>query len=139
MKHAASLLLNRQDSWDSTRLDSTRLCWCVYTAAAPIVSKPQSHCCVFVSLDWIGLDSTLLVCTHPRIDHEVPKGEWRYSSLSLTSALDGGGVDDTPRPLYPRERPGTHCTGGWVGLRPGLDSCNKSRHHQDSIPGPSGP
>ena len=24
-------------------------------------------------------------------------------------------VSSTPRPLYPRERPGTHCTGGWVG------------------------
>jgi len=23
--------------------------------------------------------------------------------------------------LYPRERTGTHCTGGWVGLRAGLD------------------
>ena len=29
--------------------------------------------------------------------------------------------------LYPRERPGTHCTGGWVGLRAGLDICGKSR------------
>ena len=28
---------------------------------------------------------------------------------------------------YPRERPGTHCTGGWVGLRTGLDRCGKSR------------
>ena len=24
-------------------------------------------------------------------------------------------VNITPRPFYPRERPGTHCTGGWVG------------------------
>ena len=23
-----------------------------------------------------------------------------------------------PAAPYPRERPGTHCTGGWVGLRP---------------------
>jgi len=29
------------------------------------------------------------------------------------------------RPLYPRERPGTHCTGGWVGPGAGLDSCGK--------------
>jgi hypothetical protein len=43
----------------------------------------------------------------------------------------------TLRPLYPRERPGTHCIGGWVGLRAGLDG--KSRPHQDSIPGPSSP
>ena len=33
----------------------------------------------------------------------------------------------TPAVLYPRERPGTHCTGGWVGPRAGLDSCGKSR------------
>jgi hypothetical protein len=25
------------------------------------------------------------------------------------------------QPLYPRGRPGTHCTGGWVGPRAGLD------------------
>jgi len=33
----------------------------------------------------------------------------------------------TPQTLYPRERPGTHCTGGWVGLRVGLDRSGKSR------------
>ena len=27
--------------------------------------------------------------------------------------------------LYPRERPGTHCTGGWVDLRVGLNSMEK--------------
>ena len=32
-----------------------------------------------------------------------------------------------PAALYPRERPGTHCTGGWVGPRAGLDRCRKSR------------
>jgi len=36
-------------------------------------------------------------------------------------------VNVTPRPLYPRERPGTDCTGGWVGLRAGLDGVEKSR------------
>jgi hypothetical protein len=31
-------------------------------------------------------------------------------------------VSFTPRPLYPRERaPGTHCIGGWVDPRAGLD------------------
>ena len=30
-------------------------------------------------------------------------------------------VNTTPRPLYPRKRPGTHCIGGWVGSRAGLD------------------
>ena len=32
-----------------------------------------------------------------------------------------------PAAPYPRERHGTHCTGGWVGLRAGLDWCGKSR------------
>jgi hypothetical protein len=31
-------------------------------------------------------------------------------------------VSLTPRPLNPRKRaPGTHCIGGWVGLRAGVD------------------
>jgi len=31
------------------------------------------------------------------------------------------GQQHAPAALYPRERPGTHCTGGWVGPRAGLD------------------
>jgi len=35
----------------------------------------------------------------------------------------GWGVSVTPRPLFtPRERRSTHCAGGWVGHRAGLDS-----------------
>jgi hypothetical protein len=45
----------------------------------------------------------------------------------------------TPRPLYLRQSPGTHCTGGWVGPRAGLDGCGKSRPHRDSNPRPSSP
>ena len=50
-------------------------------------------------------------------------------------------VNATPRPLYPRERPprerpGTHCKGGWVGPRAGLDG-RKISPPRDSIPGPS--
>ena len=36
-------------------------------------------------------------------------------------------VNATPRPLYPRGRPGTHCTEGWLGPGAGLDMCGKSR------------
>ena len=43
----------------------------------------------------------------------------------------------TPRTLYLRLRPGTHCKGGCVGTTDGLDGCGKSRPHWDSIPGPS--
>ena len=38
------------------------------------------------------------------------------STLPSTSALGGDGWSTPgPRPLYPRERPGTHRIGGWVG------------------------
>jgi len=37
------------------------------------------------------------------------------------------GQRHAPAAPYPRERPGTHCTGGCVGLRAGLDWCGKSR------------
>jgi hypothetical protein len=54
-------------------------------------------------------------------------------------ARKGWMVSTTPRPLYPRVRPGTHCTGGWVGPRVVLDVCEKSRPHRYSILGPSNP
>ena len=38
-----------------------------------------------------------------------------------------GSQRHAPTALYPRERPGTRCTGGWVGPRAGLDGCEKSR------------
>ena len=62
-----------------------------------------------------------------------------YSSTS-TSALDWGEVNATFRPLYPQERPSTHCIGGWLGPRAGLDGCRKSGPpYWDSIPAPSSP
>ena len=67
---------------------------------------------------------------HPRIGHEDPEGEWRYSSMvSLTSALDGDvdGQHHAPAALTPGNRPATHCAGDWVGPRAGLDGCGKSR------------
>ena len=42
----------------------------------------------------------------------------------------------SPAAIYPQDRPGTHCTGVWVGPRSGLDKCGKSRPHRDSIPSP---
>jgi len=46
----------------------------------------------------------------------------------MTTALEGVRCQrHAPAALYPRERPGIHCTGGWVGPRTGLDRCGKSR------------
>jgi hypothetical protein len=52
-------------------------------------------------------------------------GERRYSSYSFTtSALDGGEWSASrPGSALPLGKAsGTHCTGGWVGLRAGLDT-----------------
>jgi hypothetical protein len=78
---------------------------------------------------------------HPFIGHKGPYGEYSYSStLFLTSALEGGeGSASHPGPTLPPERPGTHCTGGCLGLRAVLDRCGKSRPHRDLIPGTSSP
>jgi hypothetical protein len=76
----------------------------------------------------------------PRNRPEGPDGGRGIALLFLDlGATRGWVVSTTLRPLYPRERPGTHCTGGWVGPRAGLDVCEKSRPHRDLIPGPSSP
>jgi hypothetical protein len=50
------------------------------------------------------------------------------SALSLTLALDGVGSQlHALAALPPAKRCGTHCTGGCVGPRTGLDGCEKSR------------
>ena len=73
-----------------------------------------------------------------------PRRPWRgirvepYFFFNLDSRL-GWVVSATSRPLYPQERPGTHCIGGWVDPRAGLDGCGNSRPHWDSIPGPPSP
>jgi hypothetical protein len=59
--------------------------------------------------------------SNPAIRNGGAWGDRTYSSYKLTtSALDGV----APRQRFsPGERtPGTHCTGGWVGLRATLDT-----------------
>ena len=52
----------------------------------------------------------------------------------------GVGVQRHPPAALPAEkRPGTRCTGGWVGPRAGLDGCGKFRPHRNSIPEPPHP
>jgi hypothetical protein len=61
----------------------------------------------------------------PTTRHEGAWVDRRYSSYSFSiSALDAViGQRHAPVVLYPRERPpGTHCTGGWVDPRAGLDT-----------------
>jgi hypothetical protein len=48
--------------------------------------------------------------------------------------MGAGGQLHAPAALPPGKIPGIHCIGGWVGPRAGLDVCEKSRPHRDSIP-----
>jgi hypothetical protein len=49
-----------------------------------------------------------------------------YSFFNLGSRC-GWVVNIATRLLYARERLGTHCTGGWVSCRTGVEGCGKSR------------
>ena len=67
----------------------------------------------------------------PITGHEGPEGVYIYIYIYILFLYPQHErewvVNATPRPLYPRERPGTHCIGGWVGPRAGLDGGGKSR------------
>jgi hypothetical protein len=59
---------------------------------------------------------------HLKVSGAVRLLKWPLGVKWLTLALDVGWVVNTmPWLLYPRKRPCTHCIGGWVGQRAGLD------------------
>jgi hypothetical protein len=81
---------------------------------------------------------TLKVKVNSSLD-QATKAQRGSRGIALLFNLGAGWewvVNATPRSLYPRERPGTHCTGGWVSPRPGLHGRGKPRSHRDSIHGP---
>jgi len=49
------------------------------------------------------------------------------------------GQQHAPAALYPRERAGTHFTGGWMGPRAGVDRCREISSPPGFDPGPSNP
>jgi hypothetical protein len=64
-----------------------------------------------------------------RSRYRPEQAQWVESGIALPFRDFGARrefvVSITPRPLYPQERPGTRCAGGWVGPRAGLDVCKK--------------
>jgi len=63
---------------------------------------------------------------HPVTGHKSTEGEQKYTStLSLTSALYR--VGGQHHALAVLALGNTHCIGGWVGPRAGLDGCGKFR------------
>ena len=71
-------------------------------------------------------------CNRPR----NPRGGVEVYPYSFFNLHRRGSGWSTPRPrrFTPGKKYGTHCIGGWVGPRTGLDGCGKSRLHRDSIP-----
>ena len=86
-----------------------------------------------------NISLSIKVKVRPRPGQESSEGQYKYNSISKLRATYGCVVNVTPRPLYPQERTVTLCIGVWVGPRTGLEGCGKTRHHRDSIPGPSSP
>ena len=103
---------NKSTRW--FKYDRDKL-WLVYTQSVPVIFEPP---CKF----------------HPGTRHEDPEEEQRYSStLSLTSALDGGGW------LKPRPScftPGKETRYPLYRRMAGPEKC---RPHRDSILGPPRP
>ena len=66
---------------------------------------------------------------HPETGHEVPEGDkgvYLYSYFNL--GIIWGWLSPLPRRFTPPprgKRPGTHCTGGGVGPRAGLEGLRK--------------
>jgi hypothetical protein len=84
------------------------------------IYESMRSCCVLAT---ISLEVHSVTC------EEGTEGKQRYTSIiSLTSAIDGvGGQRHGPAAFSPGKRSVTHCVGGWVGSRAGLDVCGKSR------------
>jgi len=77
------------------------------------------------------LVQALRLCT----GHTAHRGSRDITLLFLDHGTRRGeGSSSHPSRFLPRERTGTHCTGGWVGPRALLGRCGNFRPHRDSIP-----
>ena len=102
---------------------------------------------MYVALRNLGLQSRMTnspvfwVIARRRIWVQVKRWSWQYDR----PWRPWGGVEVwfysffNLAALTPGKKPGTYFTGGWLGLRTGLDGSEKSRPHGDSISGPSSP
>jgi hypothetical protein len=88
------------------------------------------HCSAFVS----SLVSSEFLFSVPITGVGVAQTVGRGIALLFHyRALGGVSVQQhVPAVLYPRERPGTHCTGGWLSPRAGLDGRKISPHREVS-------
>jgi hypothetical protein len=124
-----SQLRHRLSNWFSVKfvgLFGRMSCYNFQTGHDRIISNPY----VLYIHDLTLFDDTFKIALgKAKQSRYTPCGDWgerRYSSYSFTASAQDGGEWSTSRPccaFTPGERtPGTHCTGGWVGPRAGLDT-----------------
>jgi hypothetical protein len=58
---------------------------------------------------------------------QAMKAQWESSGIEQV-------INPMPQQLYPWERLGTYCAGGWTDTRVILDKCRKADSHWNSIP-----
>jgi hypothetical protein len=110
-------MIERGDSCLLHNIFRCRVC-SLFNASRPIATSTDiGHSTCNRKVKWKSKSKAVPVLSCRR-----QGGEEIYSFL--TTALGGvSGQRHAPAALYPRERaPGTHWTGGWVGLRAGLDT-----------------
>jgi hypothetical protein len=114
------------------RSAANTICGCTLWSVYITGHDTQQHKCIFIKCKKVKQSRYR--------PEQAQSGSGGIALLFVVlGARRGCVVSITPRSLYPRERSGTHCTGGWVSLRARQDVCEKSRFHRDSIPGPSIP
>jgi len=96
----------------------------------PYSDRWTAYCCHVVSRCCLRLLSPEEAQVKVKVNLEqatkAQRGSRGIAVLFNLGARWGWVVSAMPRPLYPRERTGTHCTGGWVGLRADPERCEKS-------------
>jgi hypothetical protein len=90
-------------------------------------NERHTHTRLIHHLEFPDCRSSYLCSPYNRPRRPRCGAEVQHCSFFNLDVRWGWVVKTTPRPLYPRERPGTHCTGGWVGPTAGLDGCGKLR------------
>jgi hypothetical protein len=104
---------------------SNHALWCVYTLFVYLLKQSFSWKLVSVGTFMVLSQSCLPFKSkgHPMKSlcrHRGGEGTAQTCLQSITSKV--WVVGTMLRLRYPLERPGTHCTGGWVGLGAGMDT-----------------
>ena len=91
------------------------------------ISLPLSHYLPFDYREKLKVKVKVKVKFTLKQATKAQRGSRCIALLFNLGARWGGWSKPRPGRFTPRERPGTHCIGGWVGLRAVLDGCGKSR------------